>query len=242
MKTTIILCLAALTSLVTGCNTNVLVGSGRVTTETRAVSDFNAVALSGIGDLTITQGETEALTVEAEDNLVPYLKTEVRDRTLTISIDQRNGLTMLTPTKPVRFNLSVKNLASVDLSGAGRIVAGELKSDQLRIGISGAGSVALDRVQAASVTSTLSGAGGLKLSGQVTNQTVNLSGLGGYEAPDLSSQAARVTISGAGSATVWARDSLDVTISGAGSVNYYGSPRVQQNKSGAGSIKNMGNK
>jgi putative autotransporter adhesin-like protein len=234
--------LALLAALFTGCLANVVIGSGRVTTENRTVSNFDGISLSGIGDVTITQGDTEALTVEAEDNLMPYLKTEVRNGTLAIFVDNGNGRTAVSPTKPVRFNLSVKNLNSIDLSGAGGVKSASLKSDHLTIRISGAGSVNLDHLAATDVTSTLTGAGNVKVVGQVTSQAAVLSGIGGYVAGDLSSQTARIDITGAGSASVWVRDSLDITISGAGSVNYYGSPRLRQTISGVGSITHLGNK
>ncbi|MEM5775210.1 MAG: hypothetical protein AAGU05_09440, partial [Anaerolineaceae bacterium] len=41
------------------------------------VSSFDAVLLSSIGDLTISQGDTESLTVEAEDNILPVLTQQV---------------------------------------------------------------------------------------------------------------------------------------------------------------------
>lgn len=241
---TLILCSAILAIVLTGCvpGTMLVVGSGRVATETRAVSNFDAVSLSGVGDLTITQGETEGLVVEAEDNLMPYLKTEVRNGTLAIYIDGRPTLINVNPTKSIRYMLTVKDLRSLELSGAGRIVSGSLKSDHLTVRISGAGGITLDHVEAANVTSTLSGAGGLKMVGQVVSQVANLSGVGGYDATELSSQNASVSVSGLGGATVWASNSLDVTISGAGSVKYYGSPRVQKMVSGLGRVTRLGSK
>ncbi len=239
---TLIVCIIGVAALLTGCGGSIIIGSGRVATENRSVSNFNAVSLSGFGDLIITQGEIEALTVEVEDNLLPYIRTEVRNGTLSIGVENRSGPIIPTPTKLVRYNLTVKDLQAVDLSGAGSIRSASLKSDNLKIGISGAGNVTLDHVEAASLTSILSGAGGLKLSGQVTNQTATLSGVGGYDAPDLSSKSTRIMVSGLGGATVWAIDSLDVTISGAGSVSYYGNPRLQQTTSGAGGVKSLGSK
>lgn len=238
MKTITIVLFAVLV-LLTGCGPTIVTGSGRVTTENRSVSNFNAVALAGAGDLTIVQGDTEALSIEAEDNLIPYIKTEVKAGTLTISGEDGNAYN---PTKPIRYNLSVKNLHSVDFSGAGNIRSASLQSDQFHLVLSGAGTVVIDHLEAKNVTSTLSGVGGLMLSGQVTSQSAKLSGLGGYQAANLSSQSAQVDISGAGSATVWARDSLDVTTSGAGKVYYYGTPRVQRSKSGAGSVTSLGTK
>ncbi len=239
MKTMIVVLLAALV-LVTGCAPIIVCGSGHVVTQDRRVGNFNAVSLAGGGDVIVVQGETEALTIEAEDNLLPYIKTGVKGGTLTISGE--SGPILFLPTEPIRYNLTVKDLSSVDLSGWGNIRSASLKTDQLHITHSGAGYVMLDHVEATNLTSTVRGVGGLTVSGQVTNQTAHLSGPGYYEAADLSSQSAHIDDDGPGNATVWARESLDVTIGGPGNINYYGSPRVQQNKSGMGKLTGLGNK
>jgi hypothetical protein len=69
-----------------------------------------------------------------------------------------------------------------------------------------------------------------------------MSGLGNYNAGDLESADATVTLTGAGSATVWAEHTLNVKISGAGNVSYYGSPQVSQSISGAGAVNSLGSK
>ncbi len=239
MKTMIVVLFTALVFL-TGCAGTIVRGSGRMATQERRVGNFHAVSLAGAGDLFIVQGETEALTIEAEDNLLQYIKTEVRGGTLEISaVDEPK---IFIPTAPIRYNLTVRNLSAVDLSGFGNIRSASLKSEQLNIGISGAGRVAIDHIEATDLTSTLSGAGGLTLSGRVTNQTAHVSGVGDYDAADLSSQSALVDDSGPGSATIWAREDLDVTISGPGNVSYYGTPRVRQDRRGPGQLRGLGDK
>ena len=88
----------------------------------------------------------------------------------------------------------------------------------------------------------VSGAGDIELIGKVEVQNVLLSGFGRYQAFDLESQEADVTISGAGGADVWVTEKLAVTISGAGDVNYYGSPTVTPDISGLGRIQSQGEK
>ena len=66
----------AVVALVTGlfsvaCGPVVL-GSGNITSESRDVSDFNEVGLEGVGTLTIEQTGSETLTIEADDNIIPY--------------------------------------------------------------------------------------------------------------------------------------------------------------------------
>ncbi len=239
MKTMIVVLFTALV-LLTGCGASIVRGSGRVVTQERRIGDFHSVSLAGAGDLFIVQGETETLTIEAEDNLLQYIKTEVRDGRLVISADDEPKIYI--PTAPIRYNLTVRNLSAVDLSGWGNIRSASLKTDQFDIGISGAGHVVIDHLEATSLTSKQTGAGGLRLSGRVTNQTVHVSGVGDYDCADLSSQSALVEDTGPGNATVWAHEDLDVTIGGPGNVTYYGSPRVRQDRSGPGNLRSLGNK
>ena len=46
--------------------------------EVRDVSDFQEVALEGVGTLVIEQGETESLTIEAEPKVLQRIETEVQ--------------------------------------------------------------------------------------------------------------------------------------------------------------------
>lgn len=217
-------------------------GSGNVVTETRNVSNFSAVSLDGVGELTVTQGDTEGLTITAEDNLMPLIKTTVENGTLVIAEGNPQTGEIIRPTKPLIFDVKVKNLNAVTLSGAGNLHSPALKTDKFTLTLSGAGSARLDQLQASDVTTTLSGAGSVDAAGQVSSQKAVLSGLGSYRAGDLKSATAEVQISGAGSAVVWVSDSLTANISGAGSVQYYGTPNVSQNISGAGAIKSLGTK
>ena len=41
-------------------------------TETRDVSDFSRVDLTGVGQVFITQGAEESLTIETDDNFMSY--------------------------------------------------------------------------------------------------------------------------------------------------------------------------
>lgn len=93
-------------------------GSGLVRSESRTVRDFREVALDGTGTLTITQGATEALTIEAEDNILPVLASNVRDGRLTLG---ERGTIGIRPTKPIRYTLTVQDLGAVRLSGSGTI-------------------------------------------------------------------------------------------------------------------------
>jgi hypothetical protein len=213
-------------------------GSGNVITERRDVSGYRAVAFSGIGELTIDQNGSEGLTLEGEDNILPFIRTEVRDGVLLIGPE---GLGTFNPTRPLRFNLSARNMDGVDVSGAGSARAASLEAPSLQLGVSGAGSLTVGTISSGDLRVHISGSGYMAASGRVSNQRVNISGSGEYRASDLSSSAARVSISGAGAAVLRVSETLDADISGAGSVRYIGNPTVSRHISGVGSIQKLSN-
>lgn len=243
MKQVLLLVVLGLAALVTACgfNLNATRGSGKIVTESRPVSNFHRVDLTGFGELNITQGDTESLTIETDDNLMSLITTKVTDGTLAIGLDPTRNVLNLTATRMI-FTLQVKNLDSLLITGAGNVKMPALKSDALTITTSGAGNLNFAGVEAKTLKVTLSGAGNIVLAGQVETQEASLSGFGSYDGGNLKSANARVNLSGAGSATVWATQTLDARISGAGGVSYYGSPQVTQTISGVGAVKSLGNK
>ena len=60
-------------------------GSGKLLVETRDLPSFSGVNVSGSMDVYLTQGTTQAVKVEADDNLLKLIKTKVRGQELFIS-------------------------------------------------------------------------------------------------------------------------------------------------------------
>jgi hypothetical protein len=216
-------------------------GSGNVVTETREVSGFDAVEVSYPAQVLIKQGGAESIKIEAEDNLLPNLKTEVTGDTLEISYRRENGK-HVNPTKVPTITIVVKDLSDVEFTSAGELIVESLKTDSLDISLSGAGNVDLNEIEAETVSMSLSGAGSATASGTTDGLDVTISGFGDFNGKELHAKDARVGISGAGSATVWADEDLTAEVSGAGSVSYYGSPSVNRQISGVGGVNNLGEK
>lgn len=218
------------------------VGSRRVVTEDVEVSNFDQIDFGAFGELTITQGDRESLTIEAESNVMSRIRTSVSGGTLYI--EMKTGgfpwVGSVVPTKPVRYDLTVKELNSLDLSGAGSVYAGAIDTTRLNLDISGAGQVVIRSLAAGTLEVEHSGAGKIELAGQARRQEIHLTGVGEYDAADLESESVEIDLTGVGKATVWATEALDVQLSGVGDVRYYGDPRVTQNVSGIGQVKSLG--
>jgi hypothetical protein len=231
------LCLAML--LVAGCGVGLVVGSGNMVTEEREISGVEGVALSFIGDLQVTQGDEEKLVITGDDNVLPLITTEVRDGVLTIGGRSTLGIPM---TADVRYDLTVRDLNSLRMSGAGNAEMDGLETNDLTVDISGAGNLSIRNLQADRVTAGMSGLGKLELDGKADRVTVSLSGAGNYDGRDLETGSADVSLSGLGNATVWATESLNASVSGAGNIEYYGDPDVTSRVSGLGGITSQGDK
>jgi hypothetical protein len=212
-------------------------GSGNVVSEERAVSGFSAVDFGGLGDLFIELGQAESLTIAAEDNLLPYLETNVRAGRLEIRT--RQGVN-LRPREPLNFYLTVVSLDSLNISGLGNVRVPVLEAGRFSVAISGGGDLELEALDADELVVSISGLGNLSIGGgEVAGQTISISGGGNYTAGQLASRRAVVHISGLGNAILRVSEELNVDISGGGSVRYHGSPSVSQTISGLGNVEQV---
>jgi hypothetical protein len=212
--------------------------AGVIKTESRDVSGFDSILLSAFGEVQIRQGTIESLTIEAPSDYLRYVETIVENKTLTIST--RRGF-IGAPVRRVIYTITVKDLKSLQLSGASAIkILDGFQSQDFSLNLSGAGSIEIESLTAKSLTVNFASAGAIVIAGKVDTQSVNLSGVGSYETGDLESKSVTINLTGAGSATVWATETLGVTLSGVGSINYYGSPQLRQSITGLGSVNSKG--
>src|SRR5262245_22783058 len=200
--------------LVTGCSFVSEPGSGNVVTESRNVPDFTAITLSGSGKLLVEQGNTESLTITADDNLLPLLTSEVKDGRLRLG---QKSNTSIRPSKPIVYTVKVKSLEAIDLSGSGDIDLKNLKGKQLKVEFSGSGSLAA--------------------AGEVDSLDLSISGSGKSRTEGLKCKSATISISGSGNVVVAASETLAVKVSGSGSVEYVGDPTVTKRITGSGSVR-----
>ena len=175
-------------------------GSGKVATEERKVKDFTGVELATMGDLLIQVGEKERLEIEAEDNLLPYLETEVRGGMLKIKKSRRVNLK---PRKPIRYYLTVKKLDRIVISSAGNVEAPDLKAERFSIISSSAGDLEMGDLDGESLEIEMSSAGDVNM-GNVDVRTieVTISSAGDLELGDLEVNSLEMRMSSAGNAQI----------------------------------------
>ncbi len=205
----------------------------QVKKESRNVSNFNAIEVSGAFEVTMTQGSSEALQIEADSEVMPDIVTRVVGNTLKIYVDGWQNVR-----GPLKAYLTFKDLKSIDVSGAVSIESTDrLQFEQLEFGGSGASEVDLE-LTATKLMLDLSGASKMVLKGKVDRAVAECSGASKLRLGDLETRDFSFECSGASEAEVWATESLSIECSGASSVRYKGNPeKLTTDASGASSIR-----
>jgi hypothetical protein len=213
-------------------------GNGNVTTETKTVSDFNSVDVSGALDIYLRQDSTESVRVEADNNLQQYI--EVVQNGDELRIRTKEGFN-IRPSRKIKIFVSGPIFKRLQATGASSFV-GETPiniANQLSIDLTGASDIELD-VTAPSVLVSCTGASTVRMKGEAKDLTLDGSGSTEFKCSGLVSDNVDIDISGASSAEVIANAKLNVKASGACTVKYKGSPAtVNQSSSGASSISKI---
>jgi len=212
MKLRVIMMFLIASVAITSCSFWGVRGNGRVKTENRNVSEFTKIDASGAYSIKIKVGESASIRIKAEENLLPLIRTRIKGNTLVID-NKKN----LSPRKELLIEITTKDLNSIDCSGANDIEVVGIDTEKFEVDLSGAGSIELE--------------------GKADKFYGDLSGAGSINARSLIANKVYISVSGAASAVVHAKEFLDASVSGVGSIDYYGDPQnTKTNVSGVGSI------
>ena len=213
-------------------------GSGRIVKQVRQVGNFNGLSLGLPGHLELRIGNSEGITIEADDNLLPLVETVVEGGTLKIRPTKRN---LNLRSESIRVVVQARSIELLALGGAGSIDADPLRGRKLDVDLGGSGTIRLKGVESDTMAVSLGGSGDLQAArGTVGKLTVSIGGSGDVDLGKVQTNSASVTIAGSGEATVWPRNELSATIAGSGDVNYYGDPKVSKSTVGSGGVRRMG--
>lgn len=217
-----------------GCVTAVSSGYAK---ENRNVSDFSKVDLSISADVYLIQGNGFKVEIEADNEDLDEILTEVSGNTLRIKTrDWHNHVD-----RAVVY-ITMPEIEGLSVAGSGSIIAkSSIKAGELELNVSGSGSIDINELSVKDMDATITGSGGIKVSGnqQAEKVDINITGSGSYSGNEISAGEVDVTITGSGSARVNVVEYLNTNITGSGNVNYSGRPRVNANATGSGRTRAM---
>ncbi|RMZ49004.1 DUF2807 domain-containing protein [Candidatus Marinimicrobia bacterium PRS2] len=191
---------------------NNIQGSGNIISESRELNNFTSIILLGSIDVNIKTSESNNCVVVADDNLIPYIKTEVVNNKLNISLNESYS-----SEEKLVVNINTPNYDEVSLSGSGNINILDFKNNNLSLNISGSGNITGN--------------------GEVETLVVKINGSGNLMSKEIKSKSATITINGSGVGKVFASDSISAKINGSGNIKYFGNPEnVDSIINGSGDI------
>jgi Protein of unknown function (DUF2807). len=229
---TIVIIILGLTSCIQGQFWKTVEGHGKVVTRERKTDSFTGLKVSSGIDVYLKQGNNEAVSVEADENLHEYILTEVRNGVLNVYSEYN-----IREAQRKRVYVTMKEVNSVKTTSAGDVYGeSPINSDKLELSASSAGDIKLE-VNAKSLDVDISSSGDISLTGETDRLRADLSSAGDLNAYDLKSREADISVSSAGDANVNVSERITARASSAGDVNYKGDPKyVDAHSSSAGGI------
>ena len=237
MKKATLLLLAILaispTSCVIGGWDNHITGNGNVVEETRDISGFTGIHVSSGIDVYLSEGKNFEVWVEADENLLEVIETELKGDMLVVGTDHVS----IRKARSKKVHVTLPELESLKISSAGDCEGQTpFHCGDLRLDISSAGDLTLE-VEADRIDLDISSSGDARIAGKAGDFDVSLSSAGDLHAFDLVAGKVSVNVSSAGDDRVHATDEISMSASSAGNIYYKGDAEVvRSSKSSAGDI------
>lgn len=215
------------------CFAQTISGNGDIQSQERKTGNFTGITCSGTFHVILTQGNENNLKVETDENILPYVVTEVKGNELDLRT--KKGVTVR-PTHSINVYITLKNLEAFNVSGVCKAESRNiLRSDHLKVIISGSADLNL-KVSTGPLVANVSGTSKMNLQGKASSSDFHISGSADVMAGDLITDRSDVHVSGMGKLHLNPQKTLNVSISGMGKVWYKGNPAINESVSGMGKV------
>ena len=180
MKTII----SILTLLIVSANLNAQVftkrikGNAMIKTENRSVSDYDKISVAGSFDVKLAKGKEGAISIKADENLMEYIETEVKDGHL--KIQPKKGY-QISSTKTILITVPFEMVDAISLAGSGNVSSTDvLNAADLNLSLAGSGGMDLP-VSIKNLKANIAGSGNIKLSGNAEVLKCEIAGSGNLD-------------------------------------------------------------
>lgn len=202
-------------------------GNGKLVTRTIDVKSFDALKASGVYELKLSQGTTESVKIEADENLQELFHVSNEGSKLVIEMEKLKNTNLKSKNK-MRVYVTFKKLKDLELSTVGNVSSEKrLAFDDVDISNKSVGNVDLD-LTARNINVENKSVGNVELSGSAQNAVFSNKGVGNFRAGRFVVQTVEIDNSGIGSAEVNAEKQLKVSDNMMGKVKNKGAAPVRK--------------
>ena len=177
-------------------------GSGVITTQDRTVSDCSGILVKSVGNVYLTQGNSQSIHIEADDNIIDKVLTRNENGILVAGLEDGSYSNIT-----LKIYVTLKSVGHLSIEGAGTITAN-------------------DSITCGGIESVITGAGNITLKGNADSLRCTINGAGNFYAEHFIVKRCIALVNGTGNITVNVTDALNATVIGVGTINYYGNPSL----------------
>jgi hypothetical protein len=206
-------------------------GNGVIAKDRREVTEeFTVVSASEGLDVYVTQAKEFEISVEADENIIDLIGTDIRDGKLKIHAIENIGRA----TKKIYVSLpDITGLESS--SGADLVGKSVIKSDKISLNASSGSDLRVE-LSADEVDANTSSGADIRLSGEANMLYANASSGSDIKARDFNVQTCRAHASSGADISVNVSESLTADASSGADISYTGEAKVQMKKSVSGNV------
>jgi outer membrane lipopolysaccharide assembly protein LptE/RlpB len=225
--------LIAIAVFATACNGSVR-GSKNIISETRTVSTFSSVKVSTSIDVEVQQGTTKEVRVEADDNIIKLIETNVVDGELRINLKSNYGTNNATMkvyvTSPVYSAFT--SSSSSEIIGKGTIA----NTNKISLSANSSSNIELT-LDAPTIELEASSSADITVSGKAKNVKAEASSSATIKATTLYAEMVNAEVSSSADVYVFASVYLTATANSSGDITYTGgATNVMKKESSSGSV------
>ena len=214
------------------CN-NCIDGVGNVVKTKRGLNRFEKINIEVPADITIKNGDTTTVLIEAQKNITDKITTKVKRNTLFVSSS------CYKTDKRVKMTITVKSLKTIAVKGTAHVkVFNALTSETVNLHLSGSGKIETD-VLTPKTDIKIDGSGVIIINGTTKEIDAEISGTGKLRALGLRTDKAYATVNGSGEMFITANELLKAKIDGSGIIHYSGSPNIRTKINGTGKVSKI---
>jgi hypothetical protein len=230
MKQLLLLC----TAFIVLHSCNYTTGSGNIITQKRQVGNFTGITASQSINVEVTMGAVTEVRVEADDNIMKHIVTDISGGVLKIKIEDMISLS----NTHVKVLVIVPGLKSISASSSASVKVLDVIKYNGKISFDASSSADIEaQVDAPEVSAEASSSGAVTLSGRTKNFRAQASSSGHIKAAQLLSENTTASANSSGSIDVHASVTLNADASSGGDITYRGGAAVKKDESSGGSVE-----
>lgn len=208
-------------------------GSGDIISEVRDLKGFSNIEAGSASNVYISFGDQWHVEIEADDNVMDEIETEVRNETLSIGM---SGSVRTIGRITFNVYVTLPELNTLKASGAADIIFEDpVKQQKISLKASGASNIKLT-VDVDALEIVTSGASDIDIEGFAHYAEVTASGASDIKGARFECVVADVKLSGASDMRAVITEKITGSLSGASDLRIIGNPEVRVSSSGASSV------